>query len=225
METIAGQPMIDRVIDAVRRVKTCANYAVITSDSPVDDDLIEHLKTKGVTTFRGPERDVLQRYILAASHFGAEEIVRINSDCPFIDPALIDSVITEYRQAKPPYDYVSTILEETFPTGMHVEIFSMSALVRSSQLAKDDEREHVTAAIYNNPSKFSLLSVRNNIPMPIYRLTVDYEEDLVFSDRLASVLNSRGVDRFNCLAEIHEVMEESPDFASLNQHISKTQRL
>ena len=47
----------------------------------------------GVDVVRGSEDDVLARYVQAVDEH-LLTIVRITSDCPFTDPAIIDAVIS-----------------------------------------------------------------------------------------------------------------------------------
>ena len=72
----------------------------------------------------------------------ADVVVRITSDCPLIDPGLIDQVIAAYEEGSS--DYVSNMLPPTWPYGMAVEVFSAAALAQAhAEATPDAEREHV----------------------------------------------------------------------------------
>ena len=45
-----------------------------------------------VDYYRGSENDVLKRYYMCAKKFSVQNILRITSDCPLIDPKLVDKI-------------------------------------------------------------------------------------------------------------------------------------
>ena len=77
-----------------------------------------------------------------------DNIVRITSDCPLIDPGIVDEVISKYKSGN--YDYFTNTLIRTYPIGTDVEIFSFEILEKTWQNATlPSEREHVTPFIRN----------------------------------------------------------------------------
>src|SRR5699024_6531885 len=124
------------------------------------------------------ESDVLSRYYEAAQEYGADIIVRLTSDCPVIDPLIIDKTIQLYIQQQQHCDYVSNSLQRTYPRGMDTEVFSFHTLETCYHNGqKPEEREHVTPYIYTNPDKFRMLNKSNQVDQSMYRLTVDTVED------------------------------------------------
>ena len=81
-----------------------------------------------IACFQGSEEDVLERYYQAAKKYQADLVVRITSDCPLIDPQVIDQVIQFYLDNQAKYDYISNSLKRTYPRGMDTEIFSFQIL-------------------------------------------------------------------------------------------------
>ena len=54
------------------------------------------------------------------------------------------------------YDYVSNILDTTYPSGLHIEIMNFKSLkIAHENASKASEREHVTPYIYNNPKNLN----------------------------------------------------------------------
>lgn len=103
----------------------------------------------------GSEKNVLERYFKAAKKFKIKTIIRICSDSPFIDHQIIEKGLKIYLSKK--FDYVSNIINPTYPAGMSVEIFNFKSL-KKSFFAKTDliEKEHVTPYIYRNPNLFKI---------------------------------------------------------------------
>ena len=80
LQDIAGKPMIDRVVERVKRCESIDGVIVATSDADTDNVLADHCRSIGVKVVRGSENDVLSRYALAASKYHCETVVRITSD-------------------------------------------------------------------------------------------------------------------------------------------------
>jgi len=86
-----------------------------------------------------PEEDVLSRYYYCAAEYDADVIVRITSDCPLIDPCVIDTALMFYFTH--PYKYVCFAPVD----GQDVEVFSRFLLNEAYSNATDSyDREHIT---------------------------------------------------------------------------------
>lgn len=140
--------------------------------------IVKIAKKEKVSYLRGSVRNVLERYYLAAKENKLDRVVRITSDCPCIDPKVIDYVIVCHEKAKA--DYTSNVIQRTFADGLDVEVFSFDALKSAYREAVNtDEREHVTAYIYRNPKKFKISYVKSmlNWNSVDLRITLDTIED------------------------------------------------
>ena len=123
---IDGEPMLARIVSRVERSSMVTDVVVVTSDTPADDVIEEFCKQKGLSVFRGSENDVLDRIYQAAKAQQAETIVRVTTDCPLIDPEVIDRVVAAYLTDD--CDYASNTLICTYPDGLDTEVFSFDAL-------------------------------------------------------------------------------------------------
>ena len=138
--------------------------------------MADYLNAIGYTIFRGSELDVLGRYAGAAKATGADVIVRITGDCPYVDPELVDKIVHEYQNAG--VDYYSNICPPTFPDGMDVEVFSAESLRQADKKATSGEyREHVTSYLINTP-EITKANFSNPIDRSHLRLTLDDAADL-----------------------------------------------
>ena len=150
--------------------------------------------------------------------------MRINADCPLIDPVEVDRVIEAWFERQPDLDYASNILEETFPMGMHTEVFSRTALNHAESNACNlEEREHVTPYIYRNPNLFQLYSIANLENLSHYRWTVDYQEDLEFVRKVVEALESNK-KIFNMM-DVVNLLKEHPELMNINSQFKKSQNL
>ena len=188
MRPILGEPMLARQIERVLRATRIGRLVVATS-SGADDDPIEALcELLGVACFRGSLDDVLGRFAAAAEAFGpSDQIVRLTGDCPLADWTVIDAVIDLHMAERA--DYTSNTQKLTYPKGLDVEVFKVSALQAAQRESADPyEREHVTAFIYRRPERFRLANLERKPPLGDLRWTVDTPADFAFVERVYAAL-------------------------------------
>lgn len=178
MLDICGKPMLGRVID---RIKMAIPDIIVATP---DKEIAEYAESQGVGAFIGSESNVLDRYYQAA--IGWADVARITSDCPLIDPDVINRVVEHYHKG---FDYVSNIMIRTYPKGLDVEVFSFNTLEKAWRRGRGVyDREHVTPYIYNHPDLFKLGNVENDNDLSHLWWTVDYERDLEFAREIYSNL-------------------------------------
>lgn len=219
---ISGKPMLERVIDRVAKSKAINEVMVATTINKEDLQIVKLCANKGICIYCGSENDVLDRYYQAAKNFEPENIVRITGDCPVIDHKVIDKIIDCHLNSNA--DYTTNGIKETFPDGQDVEIFRYSALRAAALNANlSSEREHVTLYIRNNPNRFILENVENDVNISSKRWTVDNLEDLEFIRLLYKVLGQK--NEFFGMKEILEYLETHPNLELINHHIGRNQGL
>ncbi|MDA7897673.1 hypothetical protein N9B01_05105, partial [Akkermansiaceae bacterium] len=131
-----------------------------------------------------------------ANIFHPDLVVRVTSDCPLIDPALVDQVIEIAIDKN--VDYCSNTITEDFPDGQDIEVFKFTSLKKAWSEAKlKSEREHVTPFIYNNSDLkggklFSAYDVRSGVNYNSVRMTVDEPKDL---KAIQEIVNQLGANR------------------------------
>lgn len=212
---IAGVTMLARTVSRARRATRVDEAVVATTTDPRDDAVVDECELLGVRVFRGSEEDVLDRYYMAAREHGAEAVVRVTSDCPLIDPALIDEVVGAFLDARP--DYAANTIERTYPRGLDTEVMSFEALERAWREAeKPHEREHVTAYIYRNPDGFRLLSVKGERDLSVCRWTVDTPADLEF---VRAVYERFGTGDSFGWEDALKLVESEPALAEINRGV------
>ena len=136
-------------IERVLKSKKISKLIIATTTNEEDNIVYKLSNFIGVECFRGSEDDVLDRYYNAAKLYNADYIVRITSDCPLIDPELIDEVIESTVNSS--YDYGNNVLFNEYPDGQDVEVIKFTVLEtawKNSLLSS--EREHVTPYIWKN---------------------------------------------------------------------------
>jgi spore coat polysaccharide biosynthesis protein SpsF len=216
---LVGEPMLARVVRRTRRAQSLDEVVVATTVLAADNAIIELCAKRSWPCFRGSEEDVLDRYYHAAMARQADIVVRITSDCPLIEPEVIDCVVQEYLDLQPEVDYACNILpQRTFPRGLDVEVMHFDVLTRAWR--EDDNpawREHVTSYILRNPDLFRIHGVTNEVDYSHMRWTVDTPEDLDFARCIYNYFNH---DRFS-RREVLTVLEQHPEWLEINQHVQQ----
>ncbi len=176
LKEVLGKPLLAYQLERLRRVRLADEIVLATTINQTDDVLAAFAVQEGIACYRGGEQDVLDRYYQAAVIAKADVVVRVTSDCPLLDPGIVDQVIQNYCEP-PQVDYVSNTLSRTYPRGLDVECFSFAALQAAWEKAGQAyEREHVTPYLYQQ-DVFSKKEVKAEADYSSYRWTVDTSED------------------------------------------------
>ena len=206
-------------IKQVKSSKTIDKIIIATTDLPEDDLIVNNMKKLNIPCFRGKSKDVLDRYYQCAKKFNLSIIVRITSDCPLIDPLIIDDVVSYFLKNNE-FDYVSnTYPTRTFPDGTDVEIFSFKILEKAwKETKKPSEREHVTPYLHNS-KKFRLGEFKNSQDLSSLRWTVDYKEDLELIREIIHLIPNRPI----LMENIVDLFSKHPELKKINQGIPQNE--
>jgi spore coat polysaccharide biosynthesis protein SpsF len=218
LKEVLGRPLLDYQVERLRRVRLQDGLIIATTVNTTDEPLVAFCEERKIPYYRGSEDDVLARYLEAAETFDVANIVRITSDCPLIDPEIVDRVIGTFFNNRENTDYVANTLERTFPRGLDCEIFSSDLLREIDKLATDSsEREHVTSYIYKHLEKYRLMNVAGEEDLSRYRWTVDTAEDFELIRRILTELYpvKPEFSTRDCL----ELLERHPDWNDINRHV------
>jgi len=95
-----GVTVLEQVVMRLKKSKKLDDIIVATTTEEDDNKIASLLKKKGIKCFRGSKENVLSRYYLAARENNLDIVVRVTSDCPCIDPAVVDYIIEKHIQSK-----------------------------------------------------------------------------------------------------------------------------
>lgn len=223
LRDLAGEPMLARVVLRVQAAEMLDQVLVATSVEEQDDEIEAECRRRGWNCVRGPELDVLGRYVLGARETDADVVVRITADCPFVDPAIIDRVVREYQENQPGCDYCANIIEpRTYPRGMDTEVVDAEALHAASRETKREaDREHVTPFVRRHSERFPQVAVRLDEDLSDHRLTVDTPADLDLARKLWAEFDGDQPSMTDFVA----FLENNPDVADINEHVQQKEGL
>jgi spore coat polysaccharide biosynthesis protein SpsF len=220
LKTVKGKTLLEYQIERVKQAKTIDQIIIATTVKKSEQPIIELCEKQGIDYYRGSEQDVLSRYYETAKKFEVDVIVRITSDCPIIDPEVIDKVVNQYFNNQSLVDYVSNTLERTYPRGLDTEVFSFIALNKAyHEVTLPRDKEHVTAYFYTNPDLFKLQGLKSDQDYGNYRWTVDTEEDFELIQLILSKLYNP--NKLFLLEDVIHLLQDHPEWNEINAHIEQ----
>lgn len=220
LKEVMGKPLLEYQIERLQRVKLADELVIATTTNASDLPIVDLCEKLDVPYYRGSEEDVLSRYYEAAWEHNADVVVRVTSDCPLIDPGVIDQVIKHYLENSSEYDYVSNTLIRTYPRGMDTEVFPYRVLEEIFNKAKGKaDREHVTFFIYQHPELYSLTNLSYIRDESHHRLTVDTPEDF---ELIKAVLEKiYPVNPAFTLEDCLQLLNEHPELIQINRQVQQ----
>jgi spore coat polysaccharide biosynthesis protein SpsF len=216
---LAGQPLLQHIVDRTRASKSVGLLVVATTVNPQDDELVVWCEERGLAVFRGSSDDVLGRFYGAASQYGMDVVARITSDDPFKDPQILDAVVSMLTESA--LDFACNNHPPSFPEGLDTEVFTFSALSRAHDAATDPfEREHVTQYFYRHPEQFRQMNLSHTSDISSLRWTIDTPLDLAMAQRVYDELYRPG--QIFLMEDILALLARNPEIARVNSSVDRS---
>ena len=219
LSLLAGIPLIEHIINRLKAVTDLDHIVLAIPDSDSEYLLIEKAKQLGITVIKGPEEDVLKRFLLAAEQVKAQHIVRVCGDDPLIDRQLMKSLIDIHLKQNADY----TITSDSIPLGTGTEVARVETLKQIAQTTAEPKyREHVTTWFHDNPTT----GVQPRVSAPTYlldkpyRLTVDTIDDLAFMEKVFTNFYTPSSPLIDLEQVIH-FLDTHPEIPQLNASVQQ----
>jgi len=197
---LGGQSLLEWV---VRRVTDCTRLdgVIVVVCDRREHRCVADLVPADVPVFVGEQADALQRFAAALEKYPAQAAVRVRGDNAFIDPGLIDRLVTS-AESQPNCDYASYCSRDgrpaiLSPVGVYAEWFRSHSLRKAARAAKHPaDREHITRYLYSHPEKFNLrlIPAPAGIDRDDVRLSVNEEEDWEHTLAIYDALGPEALD-------------------------------
>lgn len=187
-----------------RSLKSNADRVFIATSINSENNLLEDLFIKNnIQYFRGSENDLLDRYyqLCMNNSFNDDNtnIIRITSDCPFVDTNMINDMINFFKLND--YDYIINHSKDGItPEGSGIEIIKFNSLKYLWENEKDPLfREHATGMMsrtekYDNIIKKGIYIYKpydiNIEKIKYIKISIDTEEDYLKSIKIANYFNN-----------------------------------
>jgi len=216
---VLDRSLLELMLERVRAARELDEVVVATTSLPIDDPIRDLARQLDVACVSGHPLDLLDRHLQAAQAAEADAVVKIPSDCPLIDPRVIDQVVSAYRRDADRYDFVSNLHPATWPDGNDVEVVSRRVLEEAHREAQRGyEREHTTPFVWDRPERYRLGNVAWSTGLNLaesHRLTLDYPQDYQLIARVFEALQRPGQPPFS-VDDIVAYLDAHPEVAALN---------
>ena len=222
---LAGQPMLGHIIERLRSATRLDEIVVATTRLDADDVIEELARSHGVEVYRGSEDDILGRLAGAVQHSGADILVSVTGDNPYIDGRFLDDAIAFREHGS--YDYVGSThmqhsehwhAQKTFPSGISVQVVAAPAVVAEDGVVEGIEARALgLQAVYGRADgKYTRGALQAegryaSCAHPQLRLTVDTPQDLELARRVYGQLYPQDaqfsmIDAINLVASTPELL-------------------
>lgn len=194
LKEVDGKTLLQIHLERLNKCLKVDEIIVATTINSEDDIIYNNTLEWGFTAFKGSELNVLDRFYQSLKGKKPDWVVRVTSDCPLLDPELVDAIVNFAQDNS--YDYVSNGMVEHFPDGQDVEVFKFLALKKAWENATlESELEHVTPYIRNNSDGkgadlFSAVNYACKQDYSGIRMTVDDPRDLDLIEYLIKQLGT-----------------------------------
>ncbi len=219
LKEVLNKPLLEYQLERLQRVELADKVMVATTINHSDEPIVELCNRMGVSCFRGSEEDVLSRYYYAAQEYKADVVVRVTSDCPLIDTQVVDRVIAYYLNHIDSCDYVSNVLERTYPRGMDTEVFPFRILEEAHLNARRvTEREHVTPYMRED-YRYHMANVPYHEDQSRHRWTVDQKEDFQLIEKILQELYP--VNPLFTMEDVLDLFKDHPEWVDINAGVEQ----
>jgi spore coat polysaccharide biosynthesis protein SpsF len=195
LKPILGKPILSHLIERCKYSKNVNKIIIATTENCEDKIIEDYCLKNNLNYYRGSENNVLQRYYETAKRFDSEIIVRLTSDCPLIDPYVIDKMIDYFiknnlKFLQPKYSN-NGFNGSTggFPDGTNPQIFTFQILEETYNKATTLlEKEHVCPYMIKNFSNLEYeipdINIYKNINFSLLHLSLDTQSDYEFITKI-----------------------------------------
>lgn len=180
-----GKTMLEIMVSRVKKVNKIKEIVIATTNEPEDEEICQLATKLSVKYFRGSTNNVYDRVLSAVRASGYSRFVSLQGDCPLIDPSIIDQCIDKHIETD--VEYLCNYGSHQFPEGMECQVMKIDCLERLQNYElTDEDKEHVTLFILNNPELFSMhfMSATSELFYPTLKLTLDEPEDFTRISRI-----------------------------------------
>jgi spore coat polysaccharide biosynthesis protein SpsF len=222
---LAGRPLLERMLQRLLAVRFPFQLCVATSTAEEDEPIRQLGRRMAVPVISGHPTDLVARHLTAARSFGADVVAKIPSDCPLIDPAIVDLVLRRFEALAADVDFVTNLHPPSWPDGNDVEVMWTRVLEQvGAEARRPFEREHTTPFIWERPERFRISNVTWGAGRDLsktHRFTIDYLEDYELIARVYEELCTPGRPVFG-LSDILALLARKPELMRINARWSGT---
>jgi len=222
LKKINGEPLIKLLVKRLEKAKKIRHVIVCTTNHKSDDELILFLEKEKILTFRGNEKDILDRFLEAARFYKTDIIIDVEGDKIFTDIQYVNKIVEELENSN--YEFITgNTSEETFDPSASIHGFvpagiKISALQNICEIKKTNDTETGYKEFFtSNPFlKKKFITINDlNIPKKS-RFTIDYSEDFEFAENIFKILGN-----YFQIEDVINLIKKQPELLKIIEPIIK----
>lgn len=232
---LAGRPMLALLAERLQPAPV-DEWWLATTEGPEDDATEAWGFELGLRVYRGQVEDVLSRFVAIGSETGAEWIVRVTGDNPFLDAGCVETLLAARdtgsgaKQADLLRLQGGLLLETetgprmtpSLPLGFGVELARTDALLRAADTIGPEtphHRAHVTSWLATHANARALPTPLDWPDRPDWRWTVDTYQDLAMARSAFRLFGARAASIG--YAEMVEALDAHPEITGMNAQVAQ----
>ncbi len=194
-----GKTLLEWVVRRVGDAQKVSKIVVVAGDDSLSRSLAE-LVPADVQSYVSGAPDALGRLAEAVREFPCDGAVRLSVSTPFVDPILIDRLVT-VAASSDDCDYAGYRLSDGRPAveskiGVFAEWCGAPAILQADREARQEERRSATRYLYSHPEKFALqlLPAPAKLDRDDLCLAIHDEEDWEHVELILDALGPESLD-------------------------------
>jgi len=216
LKKINGKTIIEIMMDRLSFSKYSKNIILAIPNNKENKNLYFFLKKKGFNVQIGDEQNVLKRFYTIAKKNNLKNIVRLTSDCPFIDYKIIELMAKKFFKKK--LDYIS--ISKKFAEGLDCEMINFKSLKKIYKRAKfKSEKEHVTLYIKNHRNEFKTDELATKKDNSNIRITLDEKKDLIVIKKIIKNFPKILKKKYISSSKIINFLNKNKNISNINSKI------
>lgn len=156
---LSNVPVISHIIARAQSVSEIDQICVTIPEGEAQKPLADYISMlDNVHLSRGPEENLLRRFAIAAKQTNTDIVIRLWGDCPAIDPAVIQHLLSTFHTMKTDWTYLSD--NSGYPLGNECQVFNTWALhAADKEATSKKDQEFVHTYLENNADRFTCSKV------------------------------------------------------------------
>lgn len=212
LKKINGKPVIEHMIDRIKKNSRINKIILCTSDLKQDNPLEKISIKKKINIFRGDAKDVIKRMRDATEKFNLDYVVSITADCPLVELSYVSKFIDIFKKTKADLIRSFDLPHGAFLYGISPKSLNEICKVKNTEYTANWERYYTDTKLF----KVHDIKVPKNHKNKFLRLTLDYPEDLKLIKIIFDKLYKK--NKYFNLKDILKLIRKEPYLQNLNKH-------
>ena len=196
----AGKPLLEWVVRRVTEAHCLDRVVVLAGSDPLSRSLAK-LVPRDVPVFVSDAADPMERMASVVRQFPCYSLVRMSVSHPFVDPLLVDRLVTTALADKlcdyATFRFASGRSVMQSKVGVFAEWCKAEAILRADRMAHEaDDRACPTSFLADHPELFNLkyLPVPDKLDREDLRLEIQDEQDWEHVQTIVDALGPESLD-------------------------------